>query len=126
MFNYVDPQYAQIFYEMTQDIKPQSNFLKILIEKFLILTEKLLRSSLMKNYRVETNRSQKILGKINRCETFRNPLFLTGEIVCEYDNFTIDIIENQIIKLALYKLRFIASENKQTRIRKLLIEMVNV
>lgn len=126
MFEYVDPQYAQIFYEITQHITPESNFLKILIEKFLTLVERLLRSSLMKNYQNSIIRSNKIKGKINQRNTIKNPNFLKGYIVCEFDDFTQDISENQIIKLALFKLRYIADKNQQTRIRQLLIEMDNV
>ena len=126
MFEYVDPQYAHIFHDITQCITPESNFLKILIEKFLTLVERLLRSSLMKNYQTSIILSNKLKGKLNQRETIKNIKFLKGQIVCECDDFTLNIIENQIIKLALFKVRYIATKNQQARIRQLVIEMENV
>jgi len=80
----------------------------------------------MKNYRSIIKCSNRIKGKICQRETIKNPIFLKGYIVCEFDDFTPDIIENQIVKLVLYKVRFIANKKQQARIRQLLIEMEKI
>ncbi|MEJ2249573.1 MAG: hypothetical protein P8Y97_07930 [Candidatus Lokiarchaeota archaeon] len=126
MFEYVNPQYAQIFYDITQKIKPESDFLHILINRFISLIERLIRTSLMKNYKPVLNCLNNIKGKIAVRESIKRPYFLRGKLVCGYDDFSFDIVENQIVKLALYKLRFIANKKQQKRIQGLLSEMHKV
>jgi len=123
MFEYVDPKFAEIFEDISKQITPKVGFLKVLINRFLNLTENLLHSSLFKMYRTVELCSNRIKGKILQFKTLKNPYFLKGKIYCVYDDLSSDVIENQIVKLALYKLRFLADEKQQNRIRQLLIEM---
>ncbi|MBN1215444.1 MAG: hypothetical protein JXA99_08360 [Candidatus Lokiarchaeota archaeon] len=126
MLEYVDPQYAHIYYEISQKITPETNFLSILVDRFISSAERLIKTSLIKNYKIKRNRGTIIRGKILQKETMQNPNFLKGLVVCEYNDYTPDIIENQIIKLALNNLRYIADENQQVRIRQLLVEIQDI
>jgi len=126
MFEYVDPQYAKIFFDITQKITPESNFLTLLIERFISLAERLLRRTLVKNYTPVLSRSNKIRGKLCQRDTIKNPIFLKGKVVCVFDDFVPDILENQIVKFALFQLKFIAGQKYQARIHNLLIKMGDI
>ncbi|MHA1439473.1 MAG: McrC family protein [Promethearchaeota archaeon] len=124
----VDPKKIKIIKVLQKILKdPKSNFLKVLIDNFLYATEKLISSFLRKSYKRRIEQLNVIRGKILISETVKRLAFLNDEGVCNFDTFTIDIFDNQLIKAALFKLRFIALDNKQhIRIRKLLNRLKQV
>lgn len=126
MLEYVEPLYSNIIQDLLQGILPDSNFLTKFIDKFLDLTEVLFRSYIRKNYKTIVRKTDVLKGKIFLSKTLKNPNFLHGIIICEYDDFTLDIIENQLIKYALYLVRYIANNKQQNRIRQLLISIETV
>lgn len=126
MLECVEPLYSNIIQDLIQGILPDSNFLMKFIDKFLDLTEVLFRSFIRKNYKTIVRKTEVLRGKIILSKTLKNFNFLLGKIICEYDDFTLDIIENQVIKYALYLVRYIATDKQQNRIRQLLISIETV
>ena len=126
MLEYVEPLYSNIIEDLIQGILPDSNFLTKFIDNFIDLTEILFRSFIRKNYKTIVRETEVLRGKIILSETLKNHNFLQGKIMCEYDDFTLDTIENQIIKYALYLIRYIANNKQQNRIRQLLISVESV
>jgi len=87
----------------------------ILIMHFLILVENIVKKGLKKGYiDISENLSGKIKGKISIKETIRRNHFKSrlDKTVCNFQKFTVDCIENRILKLALYKSKLYINKYK--------------
>ncbi len=124
----VDPKKIKVLRVIQKILKdPKSNFFEVLIDNFLISTERLISTFLRKSYKKRTEKLSVIRGKLQISETIKKLTFLNDEGICSFDDFTVDIFDNQLIKTALFKLRFMAFNKKQhIRIRKLLNILKNV
>lgn len=124
----VNPKKIKILRVIQKILKdPKSNFLEVLIDHFLISTERLISIFLRKSYKKKIEQLNVIRGKLQISETIKRLAFLNDEGICNFDDFTVDIFDNQLIKTALFKLRFMAFNKKQhVRIRKLLNKLKNV
>ncbi len=126
MFAMVDPEYARFLTNIVQDITPNYNFIDKLIKNFLNLTQNLIKSFIRKNYCSTEKSLSALKGKILLSETLKSPKLIMGNIVCKFDDFTLDILDNQLIKAALINLKPIANTNQQNLIRQLLVNLENV
>ena len=126
MLEYIEPKFTTIITNLLHGITPHSNFLNLFIEQFLNLTENLFRSFLRKNYQSIVKVTETLKGKLIISETLKNPEFIQGKIVCEFDVFTLDVLGNRVIKYALYLLRYIANDSQKDKIRRLLIKLQTV
>jgi len=124
----VDPKKIKILRVIQKILKdPKSNFLEVLIDNFLISTERLISTFLRKSYKKKIEQLNVIRGKLHISETIKKLVFLNDQGICSFDEFTVNIFDNQLIKTALFKLRFMAFNKKQhNRIRKLLNRLKNV
>lgn len=75
----------------------------------------LIRAGLLKEYRVFTEQSGVVRGKINLSETVKSNSLIRKKLVVSYDQFSEDNLLNQIIKATLEKLRSQKSVNAQIR-----------
>lgn len=125
MLKIVDPKKFKII-DLLQGITKDLDFFEILINRFLISTERLLSSFIRKSYQAKIEKLKIVKGKLKINETLRNNEFFFGNVVCHYDNFTVDNFDNQLIKLTLFKLKYIANSKHQARIIRLLSELKEV
>ncbi len=96
-----------------------------LIMHFLKLTEQIVKKGLKRGYVYTTeNLSSKIKGKILVKDTLRKNHFKNqmNKTVCSFYNFTLDCLENRILKLALYKVK--SYLNRYDLINKLNLEKI--
>jgi len=125
MLKIVDPKKFKII-NILQGITKDLDFFEVLINRFLISTERLLSSFIRKSYQTKIEKLQIVKGKLKINETIRNNKFLLGNVICYYDDFTVDNFDNQLIKLTLFKLKYIADSKHQARIIRLLGELKEV
>ncbi len=124
--NIKELKYENILFDIFQKLNPSSDFIKNFIENFLNITEKLISTGLRKNYKYNIQKTNIIKGKIIIGESIKRSDFIYGKFMCQFEDFKLDTTDNQLIKLALFYLRFNASPNQQFRIRRLLIPLKNV
>lgn len=80
------------------------DLLELLVYYLLLITEKLFKSGIHKNYIAMEDDLNFIRGKILIKENIKHNPILRHKIYCQYDEFTEDIPENQLIKYTLYHL----------------------
>lgn len=102
------------------------NFLELLIEKFLNVAEELIIHQLHRKPKSLITYSQKIKGKVLISKSFKKPYLLSGKFYCEFDEFSINNIDNQIIKYVLFQLFYCVNKKQKIRIQKLLSRLNKV
>ena len=112
MFAYVKPDYAKFFNDIIESIAltRNPNFISIIIERFLIILQEIMQKRNLKKYHAQIKECNIIKGKVLITESLKTLDFLNQKWVCNFDEFTNNILENQIIKYTLYLLKPIASE----------------
>jgi len=101
-------------------------FLESLIEKFLDAAEKLIIHQLHRKPKPLITYSQKIKGKVLISKSFKKPYVLSGKFYCEFDEFSINDVENQIIKYVLFQLFYCVNQKQRKRIQRLLSRLFKV
>jgi 5-methylcytosine-specific restriction enzyme subunit McrC len=87
----------------------ESDLLNLLGSVLLNGTKTLLKRGIDRQYLTENEMYQGIKGKINITDSLRKNLFPKGFSVCEFDNLSVDILPNQILKTTLLNLTQIPS-----------------
>lgn len=64
-------------------------------------TNRLIKRGLNKYYIEESEELSTLRGKINITNSMKKQTFRNGRMICQYDNFSVDIILNQIIKTTI-------------------------
>ena len=80
------------------------DLLNLLARVLLNGTKTLLKRGLAQQYLTETEIYQGIKGKLEMGQSLRKNLFPKGFAVCEYDELSVDILPNQILKTTLQNL----------------------
>lgn len=80
------------------------NLLNLLARVLLNGTKTLLKRGLEQQYLTEIGIYQGIKGKIEVGQSLQKNLFAKGSAVCEYDELSVDILPNQILKTILQNL----------------------
>jgi 5-methylcytosine-specific restriction enzyme subunit McrC len=80
------------------------DLLNLLARLLLNGTKTLLKRGLEQQYLTETEVYQGIKGKLEVGQSLRKNLFQKGLAVCEYDELSVDILANQILKTTLQNL----------------------
>jgi 5-methylcytosine-specific restriction enzyme subunit McrC len=88
--------------EVSAEESPDS--LNLLARLLLNGTKTLLKRGLEQQYLTETEIYQGIKGKLEVGQSLRKNLFQKGLAVCEYDELSVDILANQILKTTLQNL----------------------
>jgi len=99
MYNYVNSKVK--FGENEIALAKEQNFLDILSHLFIKEVEAICRNRFRRFYRDAVDNLTILKGKILVAETIQRNLY-SPHIVCEYSEFTENIIENQVIKYAIY------------------------
>lgn len=102
------------------------NFFELLIEKFLNTTEGLILHQLHRKLKSHIKYSQKIKGKVLISKSFKKSNILLGKFYCEFDEFSLNNLENQIIKYVLYQLFYCVKPEQKLRIQRLLSRLNKV
>lgn len=90
------------FIEISAEESP--DLLNLLARLLLNGTKTLLKRGLEQQYLTETEVYQGIKGKLEVGQSLRKNLFQKGLAVCEYDELSVDILANQILKTTLQNL----------------------
>ncbi len=94
-----------------------TNFTIFVILNFLWIVKKLVHKGLKKDYlRISQNLNNCIKGKILIKENLQKNFLkgITNKVTCNFNSYTIDCVENRLIKTALWKIKqFINSRNGQ-------------
>jgi 5-methylcytosine-specific restriction enzyme subunit McrC len=85
------------------EIREDDNFFDLLTRFFINEVEKLCRSKYRRFYAPKTENLLTIKGKVLIAETVQRNILLP-HVYCEYQDFTDDILDNQILKYANYLL----------------------
>jgi 5-methylcytosine-specific restriction enzyme subunit McrC len=94
------------------------SLLEILGYMFAKKLSKELKKGLYQNYNVENEKLQRVRGKINVKEQIQNFATRSTSISCQYDNFTIDNLLNQLFKATIVALlRNISNSETQKLLR---------
>jgi 5-methylcytosine-specific restriction enzyme subunit McrC len=93
-------------------------FAKVLINS----TKILFKRGVDRNYVSYTSEISGIKGKLELTQTLKNNLHLKKQTICSYDDFSADILNNQILVTTLYRLTRTINLNKELKgeIKKLL------
>ena len=78
----------------------QNLFAKVLING----VNHLFKRGLNRDYRLVNEEIRSVKGKIDFNTSIKRNLFINGKVQCEYDEFDVDNIQNQIIKATISKL----------------------
>lgn len=81
-----------------------SDLLNLLARVLLNGTKTVLKRGLVKQYLTETEIYQGIKGKLEVGQSLRKNLFAKGLAVCEYDEISVNILSNRILKTTLQNL----------------------
>ena len=79
----------------------ESDLLNLLGRVLLNGTKTLLKRGIDKQYLTKNEVYQGIKGKVNITDSLRKNLFPKGLSVCEFDELSVDILSNQILKTTL-------------------------
>lgn len=90
------------FIEISAEESP--NLLNLLSRVLLNGTKTLLKRGFAQQYITETEIYQGVKGKLEVGQSIRKNLFQKGLAVCEYDELSVDILTNQILKTTLQNL----------------------
>lgn len=83
----------------------RSSLFEAVIPGFVYQVRQALRCGLLQGYRVEEDALLTVRGRIRISEQIRRRYGLAPPIELRYDEFTEDILENQLIKAAIHRLR---------------------
>ncbi len=85
------------------------NFLEILLHFFYTRVEQLLARGLYRSYVSRTENTSTIRGRVYVARTIREDFATPHKVVCEHDEYTEDVIENQIVRYTLETTRNLAT-----------------
>ncbi len=129
MFAYVNPKYAKILDPIINEVGFDDifNFFEVLLNRFLDVSENIIIHQLRKKPILKEVCSQRIKGKILINKLSYSQDYLKGNFFCEIGEFSIDNLDNQIIKFILYHLYYSSINKKQRqRIQRLLMSLSRV
>jgi len=128
MLREVNYEYLEILDPIVKKVGKSDifRFLESLVEKFLNVAEELIIHQLHRKPKSQIIYSQKIKGKILISKSFKKPKVLLGKFYCEFDEFSINNIENQIIKYVLFQLFYCVNQKQKKRIQRLLSRLNKV
>jgi 5-methylcytosine-specific restriction enzyme subunit McrC len=79
-------------------IEKFDNIYDLLARIYINGTNSLIKQGLNRYYKVEREAVSTLKGKLNMADSIKHQTFSKGRLVCEYDNFSENIILNQIVK----------------------------
>lgn len=110
------------------DFEPQPELFEAIIAGFIARVRRAFRPGLLQGYRMEEEALATVRGRVMFEVLARRRLGITPPIDVRYDDYTIDIDENRIIKAALSRLRRIRlrSEDSKRALRQVGGALANV
>ena len=110
----MDPRrWRQLGFDFNED----EDLFEALIPGFAFQLEEALRHGLLSGYRLEEASLQTIRGRIRIADQLRTTFGLVPPVECSYDEFTDDIVLNQLLKAAITRLGEIRIRNPRSRAR---------
>ena len=85
------------------------NFLEILLHFFYGRVEQLISRGLYRSYMTEIANTSLVRGRVDVSRTITENFASPHKVICEYDQYTEDVIENRIIKYTLEVTRNLAT-----------------
>lgn len=93
-----------------------------------LLLKKQIKKGIYKNYSYEEKELRSIVGKINVNESIKNNSIINKKMICQFDEFTDNVLLNRIIKTTIYYLIKSNKIGKETKeeLRKINVYFSNV
>lgn len=91
--------------EMDFDYAVADSLVDAMIPAFIAQTTKALRRGLMRSYRYREDSLSTVRGRIRFADQIRNRLGIYPPLEVAFDEFTEDIVENQLLKAAVLRLK---------------------
>jgi 5-methylcytosine-specific restriction enzyme subunit McrC len=115
----------------TEDLEKSGNQFDYFAEILENWISRQLKKGLFQSYIDITEDLYTVRGKICMTQTIRNRINQRSSIVCEHDEYSANVLLNQIVKKALYLLiqkkdLFIIDEDRRNRLRKLYFKLSSV
>ncbi len=85
------------------------NFLEILLHFFYTRVEQLLARGLYRSYVPQTENTSTVRGRVSVARTIVEDFATPHKVVCEHDEYTEDVIENQVVRHTLEMTRNLAT-----------------
>lgn len=104
MFDYAYGGFRYKEFEGRPPLTEYEDFLKLLVRILTDETKSLVQNHYRRFYRPRTENTGQIRGKVLVSETLRKNRLVLPKAYCEYAEFTSDILDNRIIKYALFLL----------------------
>lgn len=110
------------------DFSEEDDLFEALIPGFAFQLKEALRHGLLNGYRLEEDSLQTVRGRIRIADQLRTTFGLIPPVECSYDEFTDDIVINQLLKAAIARLGEIRIRDprSRTRLRELAGAFANV
>jgi 5-methylcytosine-specific restriction enzyme subunit McrC len=110
------------------DIDANTDVLNLLAKIFVNGSKHLLKRGLEYSYRPQNQILAGVKGKLLLTQTLKKPILQNGQTICEFDEFTINTLPNQIIKTTLLNLQKTSGLDKKNlpEIRQILVRMSDI
>lgn len=89
------------FFSSTVGAQSQVSFYNFIVHLFMLMTEDLLRKGAWKSYETREEPIQLVRGRIMTNEQATRSQGMPIPVWCRYDEYTVDVIENQVIRYVL-------------------------
>ena len=99
------------------DFDADEDLFEALIPGFAFQLEEALRHGLLSGYRLEEASLQTVRGRIRIADQLRTTFGLVPPVECSYDEFTDDVVLNQLLKAAITRLGEIRIRDPRSRTR---------
>lgn len=110
----MDPRrWRQLGFDFNED----EDLFEALIPGFAFQLEEALRHGLLSGYRLEEASLQTVRGRIRIADQLRTTFGLVPPVECSYDEFTDDVVLNQLLKAAISRLGEIRIRDPRSRTR---------
>lgn len=111
--------YVHLLKNIVKTIDPADffKFFEVLINNFLMLLKNL---QLRKTYDPKIKNTKQIKGRILLYRSLQKEQFLSGEFICQFDDFNHNSLENQIIKYTLLGILYFSNPFQKRVIKKYL------
>lgn len=110
------------------DIDTNADVLNLLAKVFVNGSKYLLKRGLEHSYRPQIQTIAGIKGKLLLTQTLKKPILQNGQTICEFDEFTVNTLPNQILKSTLLNLQKLTGLDKKIlpEIRQILLRMSDI
>jgi 5-methylcytosine-specific restriction enzyme subunit McrC len=97
------------------DLTQHDDIVDAIIPGFVFQLRKALRQGLLQGYRIEEDCLNTVRGRIRFADQIRDRFGICPPVEVRYDEFTVDVLENRLLKAALARLRMLRIRSETVR-----------